>query len=257
MSDATARGAHLTAAIVIPALNEEEAIGDSVREILEHAQRLPGQGVAVDVVRVVVVDNGSTDRTAEVARAAGAEVVSEPRRGYGRACASGVLGAGDVDLIIQMDGDGSDDPADLPAMLAPVLARTADLVTGSRVARAQPGALEPQQRFGNWLASRLLRFRFGARVTDIGPFRVIRRDTLLALGMSEMTYGWSTEMTARAARRGLRITEVPVNFRVRAAGESKVSGSLRASLKAGERIIGCVFRAARDRPDAATEPFPR
>ena len=256
MTDATGTN-RLTAAIVIPALDEEEVIGVSVRAIFDHAERIRTGNLGVDIIRIVVVDNGSTDRTAEVARAAGATVVSEPRRGYGRACASGVLGTGDVDLIIQMDGDGSDDPADLPAMLAPMIAGTADLVTGSRVARAQPGALEPQQRFGSWLASRLLRLRFGARVTDIGPFRVIRRDTLLGLGMSEMTYGWSTEMTARAARRGLRITEIPVNFRVRAAGESKVSGSLRASLKAGERIIGCVFRSARDRPDAATEPFPR
>ena len=248
--------ARLTAAIFIPALDEEEAIGPSVREIFDHIDRLRAAGHPVDITRVIVVDNGSTDRTAEAALTAGAEVVAEPQRGYGRACATGVLAAGGVDLVIQMDGDGSDDPADLDAMLAPVVAGTADLVTGSRVARAQPGAMTPQQVFGNWLASRLIRLRYGARVTDIGPFRVIRRDQLLALGMSEMTYGWSTEMTARAARKGLRVHEVTVNCRIRAGGESKVSGNLRASVRAGERIIGCVFRSARDRPDIATNPFP-
>lgn len=250
-------GPRLSAAIVIPALNEAEAIEQAVLEIHAQVDQLTTDGHPIDVRQVIVVDNGSTDATAVNAESAGAVVVPEPQRGYGRACASGVLAAGDVDLVILMDGDGSDNPADLPALLAPILDGSADLVVGSRaLGNAERGAMLPQQRFGNWLATRLLRLRYGLRVTDVGPFRVIRREQLLALGMTEMTYGWSTEMLARAARKGLRIREVPVSYRVRAGGESKVSGNLRASLRAGERIIGTVFRSARDRADANEHPFP-
>jgi len=250
-------GPRLTAAIVIPALDEAESIEDSVVELHAHIDQLATDGHSVDIRQVIVVDNGSTDDTAIRAETGGAVVVSEPRRGYGRACATGVLAAGDVDLIIQMDGDGSDNPADLAALLAPIVAGTADLVTGSRtLGTAERGALLPQQVVGNWVATRALRLRYGVRATDIGPFRVIRRDQLLTLGMSEMTYGWSTEMMARAARAGLRLAEVPVSYRVRAGGESKVSGNLRASLRASERIMGTVLRAARDRPDRETNPFP-
>ena len=159
-------------------------------------------------------------------RGAGATVVSEPRRGYGRACYAGVLAAGDVDLIVQMDGDRSDRFDELPRLLQPLLAGEADLVIGSRTLGSyEPGSLLPQQLFGNWVAARLLRLLYGVRVTDIGPFRVIRRRDLLALGMREMTYGWSVEMIARAARRGLRVREVPVTYRKRAGGQSKVSGN--------------------------------
>jgi glycosyltransferase involved in cell wall biosynthesis len=250
-------GPRLTAAIVIPALNEEAVIEDAVVEIHASVDQLATDGHPVDVQQIIVVDNGSTDDTAARAETAGAVVVSEPQRGYGRACATGVLAAGDVDLVILMDGDGSDDPADLTALLAPILDGSADLVVGSRTrGHAAPGSMTAAQVVGNRVATRALRLRYGLRATDIGPFRVIRRDQLLRLGMTEMTYAWSTEMMARAARSGLRLTEVPVNYRVRAGGESKVSGNLRASLRAGERILGAVIRAGRDRPDRTTNPFP-
>src|SRR5215204_4016954 len=235
-----------TIGVIIPALNEEATIADQVAEVSIVAERpdLPAR-----IERVVVVDNGSTDRTAQRAVAAGATVVSEPRRGYGRACFTGVLAAGDVDLIVQMDGDRSDRFDELPLLLQPLLAGEADLVIGSRTLGSyEPGSLLPQQRFGNWLAAQLLRLLYGVRVTDIGPFRVVRRSDLLSLGMSEMTYGWSVEMMARAARRGLRVREVPVGYRRRAGGESKVSGNLRASVRAGVRIIAAILRSRRDRP---------
>ena len=229
-----------TIGVVIPALNEEATIADQVAEVLAVAQRtdLPAR-----IERVVVVDNGSTDRTAPRAAAAGAMVFSEPRRGYGRACFAGVLAAGDVDLIVQMDGDRSDRVDELPLLLQPLLTGEADLVIGSRTLGSyEPGSLLPQQRFGNRLAAQLLRLLYGVRVTDIGPFRVIRRRDLLALGMREMTYGWSVEMIGRAARNGLRVREVPVTYRLRAGGESKVSGNLRASVRAGARITTTIWR---------------
>jgi glycosyltransferase involved in cell wall biosynthesis len=235
-----------TIAVVIPALNEEATIADQVEEVLAVAGEpdLPAY-----IARVLVVDNGSDDRTAERAAAAGATVVSEPRRGYGRACLSGVLAAGEVGLIVQMDGDRSDCFAELPRLLAPLLAGEADLVIGSRILGSyEPGSLLPQQRFGNWLTARLLRLLYGVRVTDVGPFRVIRRRDLLALGMREMTYGWSVEMMARAAQQGLRIREVPVTYRRRAGGASKVSGNLQASVRAGGRILATVLRCWRERP---------
>jgi glycosyltransferase involved in cell wall biosynthesis len=234
------KGPRPSIGVVIPALNEEATIADQVAEVLAVAERpdLPAR-----IERVVVVDNGSTDRTAPRAAAAGAMVVSEPCRGYGRACFAGVLAAGDVDLIVQIDGDRSDRFDELPLLLQPLLAGEADLVVGSRTLGSyEPGSLLPQQRFGNWLAARLLRLLYGVHVTDIGPFRVIRRRELLALGMREMTYGWSVEMIARAARNGLRVREVPVTYRLRAGGESKVSGNLRASVRAGARITATILR---------------
>lgn len=231
--------------VVIPALNEEATIAGQVAEVLSVAGR---QDLPARIARVVVVDNGSDDATGERAAAAGADVVREPRRGYGRACLSGVLAASDVDLIVLMDGDRSDRFEELPALLLPLLAGEADLVIGSRTLGAyEPGSLLPQQLAGNWVAARLLRLLYGVRVTDIGPFRVIRRDDLLALGMREMTYGWSVEMIARAAKRGMRVREVPVSYRVRAGGESKVSGNLRASIRAGARIIGAILRCRLNR----------
>ena len=198
------------------------------------------------IVRDVVVDNGSSDRTAERAAAAGATVVAEPRRGYGRACLSGVLAAEGVDLIALMDGDRSDRADELPRLLAPLLAGEADLVIGSRTLGArEPGSLLPQQVVGNWVAAQLLRLLYGVRVTDNGPFRVIRRQDLLSLGMREMTYGWSVEMMARAARRGLRVREVPVSYRKRGGGTSKVSGNLGASVRAGWHITATILRCRR------------
>lgn len=229
-----------TLAVVVPALNEEAAIGAEVTEVLGLRENA---AVGADIVGVFVVDNGSTDATAERAAAAGATVVAEPRRGYGRACLSGVVATGPVDIIVLMDGDGSDQPSDLPAILAPLLAGEADLVVGSRTLGSyERGSLQPQQLVGNWVAARLLRLLYGVRVSDIGPFRAMRREHLLGLGMREMTYGWSVEMIARASRQGLRVREVPVSYRNRAGGVSKVSGNLRASVRAGGRIIGAIVR---------------
>ncbi len=225
---------------VIPALNEEAAIGGVVRN-------LPRDLLA----HIIVVDNGSTDRTAAVAWEAGAVVVAEPERGYGAACAAGVemarrLGA---DIIVLMDGDASDVPGDLPAILAPVRAEEADLVMGSRAGEnVERGALTPPQRFGNWLTARILR-RYGLCVTDVGPFRAIRADAFATLRMQERTYGWSTEMLVKAARAGLRVREVPVSYRRRAGGRSKVAGTIRGSVKAGVVILQTAFRYARWEPD--------
>lgn len=236
-----------TIGVVIPALNEEATIAAQVAEVfaVAHQPDLPAR-----IARVVVVDNGSDDRTAERAAAAGATVVSEPRRGYGRACHTGVMQAGEVDLIVLMDGDRSDRFDELPLLLRQLLAGEADLVIGSRtLGTYEPGSLTAPQLFGNWLAARMLRLLYGVRVTDIGPFRVIRRRDLLALGMREMTYGWSVEMIARAARRGLIVREVPVSYRKRAGGASKVSGNLQASVRAGGRIIGTILRCRSDGPE--------
>ncbi len=231
----------LRIAAVIPALNEAANIGDAVREVLA-VQELLAEFDAV--IQVVVVDNGSTDATAETAAVAGAMVVSEPVRGYGRACWAGVLAAGGAEVIALLDGDRSDVPRELPRLLRPLLANEADLVIGSRtLGDHEAGSLLPQQVFGNWVAAKLLRVLFGVTVTDIGPFRVIRRQTLLTLGMREMTYGWSVEMIARAARQGLHVREVPVSYRKRAAGISKVSGNIRASAMAGVRITGAILRS--------------
>ncbi|CAA9564920.1 MAG: hypothetical protein AVDCRST_MAG73-4070 [uncultured Thermomicrobiales bacterium] len=244
LPESPALGPRPTLAAVIPALNEEAAIGDLVAELLAVAAR-PDLAVAFDAI--YVVDNGSDDATAARAEEAGAVVVAEPRRGYGRACLSGVLAAEGVDLIVLLDGDRSDTPDELPLLLAPLLAGEADLVVGSRVlGHHEPGSLTGPQRFGNWFAARVLGLLFGVRVTDIGPFRVIRRDVLLNLGMREMTYGWSVEMIARAAKAGLRVCEVPVTYRRRAGGVSKVSGDLRASVRAGFRIIATIVRVRRN-----------
>lgn len=239
-----ASSSRLRAAVVIPCLDEEASIGGLVADVQAVAA---DPDLAVDLNEIFVVDNGSTDGTAAIASAAGASVVSEPRRGYGQACLSGVLATSNVDLIVLMDGDRSDLPSELPLLLAPLLAGEADVVVGSRMLGSyEPGSLLPQQIFGNRIATLLLRLAFSVKMTDIGPFRVIRRDQLLALGMREMTYGWSIEMVARAAREGLRVREVPVTYRKRAGGVSKVSGNLRASLKAGYRILLAIVRARRD-----------
>lgn len=233
-----------TAAVVIPCLNEEASIGGLVREVRDVAA---SPELPVDLVSVYVVDNGSTDQTADRAFEAGAEVISEPRRGYGRACLSGVLAATGAEVIVLMDGDRSDQPSELPVLLKPLLGGEADLVIGSRLLGSyEPGSLLPQQIFGNRVAALLLRLVYGVKVTDIGPFRVIRRTQLLELGMREMTYGWSIEMIARATKEGLTVMEVPVSYRKRAGGISKVSGNLRASLKAGYRIMLAIVRARRD-----------
>ena len=194
---------------------------------------------------VIVADNGSTDGTAAVAEAAGARVVSEPRRGYGRAClaALAVLPA-DADVAVFLDGDHSDYPGDLPRLLAPLLHGEAHLVIGSRVlGGALPGSLTPAQRLGNALVCALLRRRFGGRWTDLGPFRAIRRDVLDSLMMRDGKFGWNIEMQAKALRAGWIVTEVPVRYRPRI-GASKISGTLSGSIRAGTGILGAFVRYA-------------
>ena len=233
-----------TATVVIPCLDEEDAIGDLVREVRAVAEN---PATPVEIARILVVDNGSTDRTATVAKEAGACIVTEPRRGYGRACLSGVLASGSVDYIVLMDGDRCDVPSELPLLMEPIFNGEADLVIGSRMlGDYERGSLMPQQIAGNKVAALLTRLMYGVKLTDIGPFRVIGKEQLLNLGMREMTYGWSIEMIIRAVRNDLGVREVPVTYRNRGGGISKVSGSLKTSAKAGYRIIGAIFRARKD-----------
>jgi glycosyltransferase involved in cell wall biosynthesis len=218
---------------VIPALDEEASIGLVLDALPRSIVR-----------RVVVADNGSTDRTAEVARSRGARVVAEPRRGYGAAClrALDALRADPPEVVLFLDGDLSDDPSEAPRLLEPIAAGRADLVIGSRaLGEAEPGSLTPAQRFGNWLATRLLRFFYGARYTDLGPFRAIRWEALESLGMRDRDFGWTVEMQVKAARRGLRHEEVPVRYS-RRVGTSKVSGTLSGTLRAGAKILGTIAR---------------
>jgi glycosyltransferase involved in cell wall biosynthesis len=220
--------------VVIPALNEEAALplvlGDIPRELVR---------------RVVVADNGSTDRTAEVARAHGAEVVHQPERGYGAACLAALdhLRADPPGVVVFLDGDHADDATQLGLLLAPLLRGEADLVLGSRVAGATRGALTPQQRVGNRVACVALHTLYAARYTDLGPFRAIRWDALEQLNMVDRNYGWTVEMQIKAAQRGLRHAEVPVRYRPRV-GTSKVSGTVRGTLGASYKILLLLGRYA-------------
>lgn len=224
-------------AVIIPALNEAGHIGPLVQEAL-----------AQPVAWVIVVDNGSTDETAVVARDAGAIVVYEPRRGYGYACAAGtaVALARQADVLIYMDGDYSSVPAECKRLLAPIREDRADLVLGSRtLGRIAAGAMPLHQRFGNWLSARLLSRLYGITVTDLGPYRAIRADLMALLDMQEMTFGWPTEMTVKVAKRNGRILEVPVSWQARRSGRSKVSGTVRGSVLAAYHILGVTLRHAR------------
>jgi len=219
--------------LIIPALNEAACIAPLLAE-------LP----AGLVHELLIVDNGSTDDTAGVARRAGARVVVEPRRGYGYACAAGVA-ASSGDLLAFMDGDGSFIPGELAILLAPLLDGSADLVLGTRMRGGMAaGAMPPHQRFGNQLVARLMYRLYGLCLTDLGPFRVVRRDLLKTLDMREMTYGWPVEMIVKAARQGARIVELPVSYRPRSAGVSKVGGTVRGTILATYRILRITFRYA-------------
>lgn len=221
-----------TVAVVIPALNEEHAIGRVLAEI-------PGW-----VDRIVVADNGSTDHTAEVARGAGATVVIERERGYGAACLAGLAATGPAEIVVFLDGDYSDHPAEMATLVDPIAAGAADMVIGSRVTGTrEAGSLMPQQRFGNWLATTLIRLIWRVRYTDLGPFRAIASASLARLVMSDRTYGWTVEMQIKAAIAGLRTAEVPVSYR-RRIGVSKVSGTLRGTIKAGWKILSLIGRFA-------------
>lgn len=221
-------------AIVIPALNEEEALRHLLLELPSHL-----------IQWIIVVDNGSTDATASVAQVAGAMVVSEPVRGYGQACWHGFQTAQELgaEIIVFMDGDGSDNPVDLPMMLAPIFEGCADLVIGSRVgAQAQAGAVPPQARLGNWLISRLLNHLYGVCLHDIGSFRAIRCDVLQTLHMHEMTFGWPVEMLVKAAQAHYRIVEVSLHYRCRSHGHSKVAGTVVGSVKAAYVMLHTMLR---------------
>jgi glycosyltransferase involved in cell wall biosynthesis len=224
---------------VIPALNEEEPIPGVIQAVA--ATKVPTE--------IIVVDNGSTDQTAERACAAGARVIAEPRRGYGRACAAGVRALSpECDIIVFLDGDGSDCPEFMDQLVDPILTEKYDFVIGSRTrGRREPGSMNFQQVLSGRIAGIILRFLYGVRYTDMCPFRAIRRDALERLGMCEQTYGWNLEMQMRAARGALRILEVPVDHRCRSGGESKVSGTLRGTVIAGTRILATLLRIAFER----------
>ena len=220
--------------VIIPALNESGNIRQLVHEV---QTTVPAE--------VIVVDNGSTDSTAQEAHLAGAKVVGEPRRGYGYACAAGVAEAKHADILIFLDGDYSFAPSDLSSLLAPIIEDRADLVLGSRaLGHIAPGAMPPHQRFGNQMVSRLMNMLYGLSVTDLGPYRSIRRSLLMELNMQEMTFGWPTEMIVKAARSGARIIEVPVSYHPRRFGHSKVSGTMRGTILATWFIVGVTLRYA-------------
>ena len=222
--------------VVIPALNEEEPIAGVVQACV--ATGLPNE--------VIVVDNGSTDCTAEYARKAGARVVSEPTPGYGRACAAGVRAVSpNSKIVVFLDGDGSDCPELMDQLVRPIAEDRFDFVIGSRTrGERERGSMNFQQVLSGRVAGFLLRLLYGVKYTDMSPFRAIRRDVLEQLGMKEQTYGWNLEMQMRAARARLRILEIPVKHRRRAGGESKVSGTLRGTFVAGFRIVATLLRIA-------------
>ncbi|MGD8965993.1 MAG: glycosyltransferase family 2 protein [Anaerolineae bacterium] len=220
----------MSVSVVIPALDEEESIGQVLTAIPRD-----------EITEIIVVDGGSTDHTAAIAQAAGARVIHQPRRGYGRACALGVAAASGS-VVLFLDADGADDPRQIPILLAPILAGEADLVLGSRLAgKMAPDAMPWHQRVGNRLAARLIHWLYGLPLTDLSPFRATGRESLLALGLEEMTHGWPTEMIVKAARGGWRIVEIPVHYRRRLGGRSKISGTVRGTVLAAYRILRTIF----------------
>ena len=232
--------------VIIPALNEEEPITDVVLAVA--ATNIPRD--------IIVVDNGSTDQTAKRARAAGARVIAEPQRGYGRACAAGIRAlCPECDIVVFLDGDGSDCPEFINQLVDPIVSGKYDFVIGSRArGQREPGSMNFQQVVSGRMAGLILRVLYGVRYTDMCPFRAIRRDALERLAMREQTYGWNIEMQMRVARAGLRILEVPVNHRCRTGGQSKVSGTLRGTFVAGARIIATLMRiAAEKKPQMYTD----
>lgn len=223
------------AALIIPALNEEPVIGQLLASIPPELFRL-----------VVVADNGSSDRTPEIARAAGALVTIEPERGYGATCLRAIASLPDsIDAVVFLQADCSEDPREARDLLAPIWEGRADLVIGSRtLGGAAEGSLLTHQKWGNHLLLWMIRILFGRRYTDLGPFRAIRLDALRSLNMRDRNYGWTVEMQVKAIQRRLRVLEVPVNYSLRAAGENKVSGNLWNSMKAGCKMIGLTLKLA-------------
>ena len=223
--------------VVIPALNEADAIGRVIADI------------PAWVDQIVVADNGSSDGTGEVARAAGATVVVQPERGYGAACLAGIAALNAVDIVVFVDGDYSDHPADMADLVDTIANGRADFVLASRaIGEREAGSLTPQQQFGNWLATTLIRWIWRERYTDLGPFRAIAMPALASLAMADRNFGWTVEMQIKAAERRLRIIEVPARYR-RRIGVSKVSGTITGSVKAGVKILYIIGRHAVARRD--------
>lgn len=221
--------------VIIPAFNEENAIGNVIAEIPK------------DIVKeIVVVNNNSNDQTSKVATQAGAIVLDERRQGYGFACLKGIdyvrNQSESPDIIVFLDADYSDYPQEMRELIKPIVEQNFDLVIGSRaLGNRQQGSMTPQQIFGNWLATNLLRWFYGVKFTDLGPFRAIKFDKLLALQMKDTTYGWTVEMQLKAAQMRLKTTEVPVNYR-RRVGFSKISGTIKGTVLAGYKIITTIFK---------------
>lgn len=223
----------LRISLIIPVFNEQDAIQNVLHD-------LP-RGLLTEII---VVDNGSTDRTAQLARDSGARVVEEPRKGYGSACLAGIAAVDAPDIVAFLDGDYSDFPGELSDVVRPILEGRADLVIGSRVlGECEPGALLPQARFGNWLATLLIEALFGVHFTDLGPFRAVTARALEAMRMNDKTFGWTVEMQVKAALLQLRVTEVPTRYR-RRIGVSKITGTLQGTIRAGYKILFTIFKYA-------------
>lgn len=221
--------------VIIPALNEENAVGQVIREI--------PKGL---VKEVIVVDNNSKDNTFQVAQKSGATALIERRPGYGNACLKGInyLVDGNInpDIVVFLDGDHSDYPEEMNKIIEPIISKDFDLVIGSRaLGKKEHGSMTPQQIMGNWLATTLIRLFYKVKYTDLGPFRAIKYQKLLDLGMKDPNYGWTVEMQLKAAKKGLKIVEVPVNYRKRI-GVSKVSGTVKGTIGAGYKILLIIFR---------------
>jgi len=221
--------------VIIPAFNEENSVGNVVKDIPKELVR-----------EIIVVNNNSTDDTAVNATNAGATVLTEPNMGYGNACLKGMkhLANNEIkpDIIVFLDADYSDYPEEMVDVIAPILNQNIDMVIGSRaLGNLEKGAMTPQQIFGNWLATFLLKLFYGVKYTDLGPFRAIKYSSLVALGMKDKTYGWTVEMQVKAAKQKMQTCEVPVNYRVRI-GHSKVSGTVKGTIGAGYKIITTIFK---------------
>lgn len=223
--------------VIIPTHNEAQAIGRVLADLPPNL-----------VTEVIVVDSNSSDGTPQIARSMGARVVSEPRRGYGRACLTGIASADAPDIVVFLDGDYSDRPAELPILIAPLLENEADITIGSRFSKGTESALPWHQAFGNHLAAALIRLLYGVKITDLGPFRAVRADVLSALALQEATYGWAVEIILKGAIHGFRIVEVPVSYHPRI-GKSKISGTVKGTLGAAwfilSRIVRYYFRRQR------------
>jgi len=229
--------------VIIPTRNEAQAIGRVLGDLPRNL-----------VNEVIVVDNCSSDGTPEIAARMGARVISEPRRGYGQACLTGVAAADTPDVVVFLDGDYSDRPAELPLLLAPIAEGYADVAIGSRLAGPRAaGALPWHALFGNWLAASLITNLFGLRISDLGPFRAARADALRTIELKETTYGWAVELIVKGAIHGLRIIEIPVSYHPRI-GKSKISGTLRGTIGAAWFILSLITRYYFQRRQIARQP---